>query len=69
MARTYRSGLPPFTLISNIIIWISAVIVMGIMSYFISISNYVGRHMIYEEVIVSPDHILDRRCGPRQSSR
>ncbi|KAI1770058.1 hypothetical protein F4818DRAFT_434301 [Hypoxylon cercidicola] len=54
MARTDRSsrfGLPPFFLVSNAIIWISAVIVMGILSYFISESNYVGSHVIYEEVI------------------
>ena len=55
MARTTtRAGVPPFLLISNVIIWISAVIVMGILSYLISISNnYVSRHIIYEEVIVS----------------
>lgn len=55
MARTTtRAGVPPFLLISNVIIWISAVIVMGILSYFISVSNqYVSRHIIYEEVIVS----------------
>ncbi|KAI1103503.1 hypothetical protein F4804DRAFT_309991 [Jackrogersella minutella] len=47
-----RSALPPFFLLSNIIIWISAVIVMGILSYFISLSpNYVAGHIIYEEVI------------------
>ncbi|KAI1396242.1 hypothetical protein F4819DRAFT_475889 [Hypoxylon fuscum] len=54
MARTNASSrfaLPPFFLVSNAIIWISAVIVMGILSYFISESNYVGNHVIYEEVI------------------
>ncbi|KAI1372801.1 hypothetical protein F4677DRAFT_449056 [Hypoxylon crocopeplum] len=46
-----RFGLPPFFLVSNILIWISAVIVMGIVSYFISESSSVGNHIIYEEVI------------------
>ncbi|KAI0844593.1 hypothetical protein F5Y00DRAFT_248346 [Daldinia vernicosa] len=50
MART--AGLPPFFLISNALIWISAVIVMGIISYFISLNpNYVPGRIIYEEVI------------------
>lgn len=59
MARTNTSSrfaLPPFFLVSNVIIWISAVIVMGIVSYFISEGAYVGNHIIYEEVIVSPIH-------------
>ncbi|RYP35755.1 hypothetical protein DL767_003700 [Monosporascus sp. MG133] len=56
MARTTdgsaRSGLSPFLLLSNIVIWCSAVIVMGIVSYFISQSTYsVGRFLIYTEVI------------------
>ncbi|OTA99073.1 hypothetical protein M426DRAFT_325473 [Hypoxylon sp. CI-4A] len=54
MARgnTARFALPPFVLFSNILIWISAVIVMGIISYFISLNpNYVPAHLIYEEVI------------------
>ncbi|RYP73988.1 hypothetical protein DL771_003299 [Monosporascus sp. 5C6A] len=56
MARTTdgsaRSGLSPFLLISSIVIWCSAVIVMGIVSYFISQSTYgVGRFLIYTEVI------------------
>ncbi|KAI6084101.1 hypothetical protein F4821DRAFT_178909 [Hypoxylon rubiginosum] len=54
MARTNTSSrfaLPPFFLVSNVIIWISAVIVMGIVSYFISEGAYVGNHIIYEEVI------------------
>lgn len=56
MARTdtsARFALPPFFLVSNALIWISAVIVMGISSYFISESSAVGSHIIYEEVIVS----------------
>ncbi|KAH8900000.1 hypothetical protein GQ53DRAFT_801530 [Thozetella sp. PMI_491] len=52
MAFTTRtSGLAPFFLISNAIIWISAVICMGILSYFISQNNNQGDHIIYEEVI------------------
>lgn len=50
-ART-RIGLSPLILISDVIIWISAVIVMGILSYFISKNNNQGTHIIYEEVIV-----------------
>ncbi|KAI1414417.1 hypothetical protein F5Y13DRAFT_158511 [Hypoxylon sp. FL1857] len=47
-----RFALPPFVLASNILIWISAVIVMGIVSYFISLNDrYVSGHLIYEEVI------------------
>ncbi|KAI4862395.1 hypothetical protein F4820DRAFT_430745 [Hypoxylon rubiginosum] len=48
-----RFTLPHFFLVSNAIIWISAVIVMGIVSYFISESEsyYVSNHAIYEEVI------------------
>ncbi|KAI0380884.1 hypothetical protein F5Y04DRAFT_256917 [Hypomontagnella monticulosa] len=55
MARTdtsARFALPPFFLVSNALIWISAVIVMGILSYYINESNgTVGNHIIYEEVI------------------
>ena len=41
-------------LASNAIIWVSAVIVMGIVSYWISQNNgNNGDHIIYEEVIVS----------------
>ncbi|KAK3317116.1 hypothetical protein B0T19DRAFT_301811 [Cercophora scortea] len=47
-----RTGLAPFLTICNALIWISAVIVMGIVSYFISISNdNPSDHTIYEEVI------------------
>lgn len=60
MARTSgssaRVGLPPFFVISNAIVWISAVINMGILSYWIHHSRpYLSRHIIYEEVIVRPD--------------
>ncbi len=45
-------GLAPFFLITNALVWISAVIVMGIESYWISQNNNQGSHVIYEEVIV-----------------
>lgn len=65
MARTTgaaaRTGLPPFFLISNAIVWISAVINMGILSYFIKNSSYVGRHIIYEEVIVRSDLVTPKQ--------
>ena len=48
---TSRVGLSPFLMVSNIIIWISAVIVMGILSYLISQNNNQGDHVIYEEVV------------------
>ncbi|KAI1391686.1 uncharacterized protein F4822DRAFT_397454 [Hypoxylon trugodes] len=54
MARTNatsRFALPPFFLVSNALVWISSIIVMGITSYFISESSSVGNHIIYEEVI------------------
>ncbi|KAH8904824.1 hypothetical protein BR93DRAFT_930245 [Coniochaeta sp. PMI_546] len=51
MTRHDRVGLPPLMLASNILVWISAVIVMGILSYFISLNNNQGDHVIYEEVI------------------
>jgi len=52
MARngTY-AGVSPFTHVSNALIWISAVIVMGILSYLISQNRNQGDHVIYEEVI------------------
>ncbi|KAK0732912.1 hypothetical protein B0T26DRAFT_736054 [Lasiosphaeria miniovina] len=50
-ARTTHAGLSPFLTFSNVIIWISAVIVMGILSYLISLDNNQGDHVIYEEVI------------------
>jgi len=49
--RSTRVALSPFLLFSNILIWVSAVIVMGILSYFISVNNHQGNHIIYEEVI------------------
>jgi hypothetical protein len=50
--RHTHVGLSPLVLVSNIIVWISAVIIMGILSYFISLNNNQGDHIIYEEVIV-----------------
>jgi len=57
MARTTTDhvGFAPFFLVTNALIWISAVIVMGILSYEISVDNshsyYAGSHVVYEEVI------------------
>ncbi|KAK3395099.1 hypothetical protein B0H63DRAFT_533630 [Podospora didyma] len=52
MAHTRtRTAFSPFLTASNAIIWISAVIVMGILSYLISLNNNQGDHIIYEEVI------------------
>lgn len=51
MPTRARVGLSPFLHVSNAIIWISAVIVMGILSYLISLNNNQGDHVIYEEVI------------------
>jgi len=50
-ARTTTGGLHPAHLFSNVLILISAIIVMGILSYFISQNNQQGNHIIYEEVI------------------
>ncbi len=47
----HRGGLAPFFLVTNALIWISAVIVMGIESFWISQNNNQGSHIIYEEVI------------------
>jgi hypothetical protein len=47
-----RTGLSPVFLATNILIWISAVIVMGILSYLISLDGEVGDRVIYMEVIV-----------------
>jgi hypothetical protein len=56
MTTHSRTGLSPLALASNAIVWISAVIVMGILSYLISLNNNQGDHIIYEEVIVCPVH-------------
>jgi len=54
MARTTNThlGLSPFIMASTVLVWISAVIVMGILSYFLSKNKHQGDHIIYEEVIV-----------------
>ena len=44
-------GIHPFHMVSNILIWISAVIVMGILSYLLSQNKHQGDHIIYEEVV------------------
>jgi hypothetical protein len=46
-----RTGLSPLLLATNLLIWISAVIVMGILSYLISLNGNVGNRVIYMEVI------------------
>jgi hypothetical protein len=47
-----RTGLSPALMATNVLIWISAVIVMGILSYLISLSGEAGSRVIYMEVIV-----------------
>jgi len=49
--RNVHDGRSPFYFVSNLIIWVSAVIVMGIVSYLISLNNNQSDHIIYEEVI------------------
>jgi ABC-type thiamin/hydroxymethylpyrimidine transport system permease subunit len=48
---TRTGGLHPFHLGTNTFILISAIIVMGILSYFLHQSHDQGNHVIYEEVI------------------
>ncbi len=55
-----RTGLSPFLMASNALIWISAVIVMGILSYLISLNNNQGDQIIYMEVVV---------CSPPKTPR
>jgi uncharacterized membrane protein HdeD (DUF308 family) len=50
MHRNVHDGRSPFYFVSNLIIWVSAVIVMGIVSYLISLNDQ-SPHIIYEEVI------------------
>lgn len=75
MTRHDRVGLPPLMMVSNILVWISAVIVMGILSYFLSLNNNQGDHIIYEEVIVGDtlfSHLLkgdgNANCRARRPS-
>lgn len=46
-----RTGLPPVLLATSALVWISAVIVMGILSYLISLNGEAGSRIIYMEVI------------------
>ncbi len=56
MPLTHRGGsgarLSPFFFFSNLLIWVSAVIVMGIVSFWISQNNNQGSEIIYIEVVV-----------------
>ncbi|GAB1319799.1 MARVEL domain-containing protein [Madurella fahalii] len=45
-----RTGLSPFLLASTALVWVSAVIVMGILAYLVS-RGWGGDHVIYELVI------------------
>ena len=47
-----RTGLTTFLLASSGLVWVSAVIVMGILAYLVS-RGWGGDHIIYELVIVS----------------
>lgn len=53
MVAISKSLLRPFQLITRVLQWCSAVIVMGITSYFIHRGPR-GQHIIYQEVIVRP---------------
>lgn len=58
-----RTGLSAFALASSAFVWVSAVIVMGILAYLVS-RGWGGDHVIYELVIVrmpGPRHCL---CTP-----
>jgi len=46
-----RTGLSPVLLATSALVWISAVIVMGILSYLISLNGEAGDRIIYMEVI------------------
>jgi hypothetical protein len=46
-----RTGLTTFLLASSALVWVSAVIVMGILAYLVS-RGWGGDHIIYELVIV-----------------
>ncbi|KAK3991445.1 hypothetical protein QBC44DRAFT_323099 [Cladorrhinum sp. PSN332] len=56
-----RTGLSTFVLASSAIVWISSVIVMGILAYLVS-EGWRGDHIIYTLVIVSFNFSPDR-CG------
>jgi hypothetical protein len=46
-----RTGLSSFLLASSALVWVSSVIVMGILAYLVS-RGWGGDHIIYELVIV-----------------
>jgi len=46
-----RVGLSPILMATTALAWVSAVIVMGILAYFFSISTNRGEHMTYELVV------------------
>ena len=62
-----RTGLSPIFLATNALIWISAVIVMGILSYLISLNGEAGSRIIYMEVIVSSS-VVQLDTLPRSGS-
>lgn len=63
MVAISKSLLRPLQLITRVLQWCSAVIVMGITSYFIHRGPR-GQHIIYQEVIVRPFHpiLLSYEC-------
>ena len=52
-----REGHTPFLIISNVLIWISSIIVMGILSYWIDQQPRQPNHLVYEEVTVGLVHL------------
>lgn len=48
-----RTGLSSFLLASSALVWVSSVIVLGILAYLVS-EGWEGDHIIYTLVIVSP---------------
>jgi hypothetical protein len=55
-----RTGLTTFLLASSGLVWVSAVIVMGILAYLVS-RGWGGDHVIYELVIVSRGVLSEER--------
>jgi hypothetical protein len=55
-----RTGLSSFMLASSALVWISSVIVMGILAYLVS-RGWGGDHVIYELVVVSKSNRLIQR--------
>ena len=56
-----RTGLSFFALLASAIVWVSAVIVMGIVAYLVS-RGWGGDHIIYELVIVSAGVLGQSPC-------